>query len=108
MRKQAKRAALGVSKRLGLFGAVRDGRWRRQRLLILGYHGISLDDEHEWNPGLYMKAADFRERMALLRRGGYRVLSLDVALRLLRENDLPPKSVVITFDDGFHDFYACA
>jgi peptidoglycan/xylan/chitin deacetylase (PgdA/CDA1 family) len=105
MRKQVKRAALRVSKRLGMFAAVRDGRWRSRRLLILGYHGISLDDEHEWRPGLYMKPADFRERMALLRRGGYRVLPLDVAFRLLRENDLPRKSVVITFDDGFYDFY---
>jgi peptidoglycan/xylan/chitin deacetylase (PgdA/CDA1 family) len=108
MRKQLKRTALSVSKKLGVFTAVREGRWRGRQLLILGYHGISLDDEHEWCPAMYMKPADFRARLTLLRRGGYRVLALDEALQLLRENDLPRKSVVITFDDGFHDFYACA
>jgi peptidoglycan/xylan/chitin deacetylase (PgdA/CDA1 family) len=106
--KEVKRAAFTVSKRLGVFAAVRDGRWRGRRLLILGYHGISVEDEHEWNPRLYMKPAVFRARMALLRRGGYRVLSLDEAFRLLRDDTLPRKSVVITFDDGFYDFYGRA
>ena len=100
-----KRAALGASKKLGVFSVVRDSRWRSQRLLILGYHGISLDDEHEWNPHLYMSQDDFANRMALLKSGGYRVLPLDLALRLLRDNELPSKSVVLTFDDGFYDFY---
>jgi peptidoglycan/xylan/chitin deacetylase (PgdA/CDA1 family) len=43
--------------------------------------------------------------MALLKSGGYEVLALDDALRLLRAHSLPPKGVVITFDDGFYDFY---
>ena len=108
LRKRLKRTFLDATKKLGVFAAVRDGRWRSRRILILSYHGISLADEHEWHYGLYMKPADFRERLQLLRRGGYTVLSLGLALELLRANDLPPKSVVITFDDGFYDFYKCA
>lgn len=108
MHKSVKRAALSAFKRMGVFSAVRDSRWRSRRLLILCYHGISLDDEHKWNPVLFMSDAEFRERMALLRRDGYRVLPLDVALRLSRANNLPERSVAITFDDGFYDFVARA
>src|SRR5688572_8434448 len=108
MLRKLKRAALRASEWVGLFPQVQAGRWRRQRLLILAYHGISLDDEHEWDPFLYMRPETFRQRMVALQRGGYHVLSLDTALSLLREDNLPPGAVVITFDDGFHDFYARA
>jgi peptidoglycan/xylan/chitin deacetylase (PgdA/CDA1 family) len=108
MQKKVKQFALSACKSAGLFSLVRDCRWRSRRLLILCYHGISLEDEHEWNPALYMSPTDFRERMALLRRNGYRVLPLGEALYLLASKALPPRSVVITFDDGFHDFLECA
>ena len=54
--------------------------WRRNRLLILGYHGISLDSEHEWDGKLYMSAVQFRRRLELLAEGGCAVLALDEAL----------------------------
>jgi peptidoglycan/xylan/chitin deacetylase (PgdA/CDA1 family) len=84
---------------------VRDSDWRRRRLMVLCWHGISLDDEHLWNPWLYVSPALFRERLRILASDGYNVLPLDEALRRLWANDLPPRSVVITFDDGFYDFF---
>jgi peptidoglycan/xylan/chitin deacetylase (PgdA/CDA1 family) len=88
----------------GVFRLVRDSRWRRQRLLVLCYHGISLHDEHLWRP-LYMEPSLLQERLEMIKRGGYQVLPLGRALQLLQGNELPPRSVVLTFDDGMYDFY---
>ncbi len=78
--------------------------WRRDRLLILCYHGLSQDDEHEWNPGLFMSPQTFESRLELLKEGNYSVLSLSEAVSRLAESTLPPKSVVLTFDDGMANF----
>src|SRR5688572_7231805 len=90
--------------RLGVFGAIRDSRWRARRLLILGYHSISTNDEHEWNPPLYMPREALRSRFELIRNGGYNVLPLKEAVQLLRAGTLPPRAVSLTFDDGTADF----
>src|SRR5690348_2192427 len=102
----AKSVMLGAVQRAGVLAVVRDSRWRQQRLLILAYHGVSLDDEHEWDPELYMSPTKFESRLAALERGGYRVLPLAEALAALDERRLPPRSVALTFDDGTFDFYA--
>lgn len=106
MLKDAKLAVLKAGKASGLFSA--SNRLRTQRLLILCYHGVSFDDEHRWNPSLYIDRVTFCKRLEMLRDGRYRVLGLGEALELLYRNELPPRSVVITFDDGSHDFYEIA
>ena len=105
MLKQFKRAALSSLKTSGLFSVVRNSRWRSQRLLILAYHGISLDDEHEWDASLYMSADLFRRRMQLLKNSNCAVLPLSEAVRRLYDGDLPDRCVALTFDDGNYDFY---
>ena len=102
--KEAKLAVLKAGKASGLFTA--SNRLRTQRLLILCYHGFSIDDEHHWNPSLYIDTATFRNRLEILRAGSYNVLPLHEALRLLYRNELPPRSIAITVDDGTYDFYA--
>jgi peptidoglycan/xylan/chitin deacetylase (PgdA/CDA1 family) len=101
----AKAQALEVLRATGTYTVVRDSRWRAGRLLILCYHGISLDDEHEWDPELYMPLRQFESRLDSLVRHGYRVMPLGEALDALRQNTLPPRSVALTFDDGTHDFF---
>src|SRR5881397_2476419 len=106
--KTLKVGVLKRSKKMGIFAAFGRSAWRTSRLLILGYHGISQDDEHLWNPALYMTQDTLRRRMELLVRNDCSVLSLCEAVTRLGTNDLPPRSVVITFDDGFYNFFARA
>ena len=99
-----KQPVLRTLKVLGLHGEWNNSRWRRERLAILCYHGIAVEDEHEWNPELYMDVARLEERLKILSDGGYNVLPLAEAIRCLSEKSLPPQSVALTFDDGGYDF----
>jgi len=103
-----KRRVLGASSRLGLLNGIRDSKWRQRRLLILCYHSVSIDDEHEWSGTYSMSPAVLESRFRMLRDGGYNVLPLDEAIRRLYERTLPPRSVALTFDDGMFDFRARA
>jgi len=99
-----RRFVYGAADRVGVNGLVAGLPWRRNRLLILCYHGFSMADEHLWRPSLYIQPDTFRRRVALLRAAGYRVLPLGRALDLLETGDLPPRSVAITVDDGSKNF----
>ncbi|HEX8845381.1 MAG TPA: polysaccharide deacetylase family protein [Pyrinomonadaceae bacterium] len=105
MLKKIKQVTLGSLKTAGISTLVQKSRWRRERLLILAYHGISLADEHEWDPSLYMKPSVFRSRMHLLKSSGCTVLPLGEAVERLYASDLPDRCVALTFDDGNYDFY---
>jgi peptidoglycan/xylan/chitin deacetylase (PgdA/CDA1 family) len=103
-----KLAVLRMASALGVNSFVLESRWRRQRLVILCYHGVSLDDEHQWSPGLYIPPSLFRSRMETLRRLDCRVLGLGDAIERLYSGSLPARAVAITFDDGPYDFYRVA
>lgn len=106
--KQSKLFFLKASQGLGISHLLLNSRWRRDRLLILCYHGTSLEDEHEWNGSLYLHPDLLRERMQALRDAKCAVLPLDEAVRRLYAGDLPDRAVAITFDDGTYDFYRVA
>jgi peptidoglycan/xylan/chitin deacetylase (PgdA/CDA1 family) len=103
--KRTKTLVLGASEWTGVSSLCLNSAWRQQRLLILCYHGVSLADEHEWNPELYVPAGHLKRRLELLRRHRMNVLTLGQALEALATGDLPPRSVAVTFDDGNYDFY---
>jgi peptidoglycan/xylan/chitin deacetylase (PgdA/CDA1 family) len=106
--KSAKLWVLKRAERAGLFRRVQESHWRASRVLILAYHGISLTDEHKWNPSLYMPPSALRARFELIRDGGYQVLPLREGIARLQSGTLPPRAVALTFDDGMHDFHAAA
>ena len=94
---------LTVLRSLGLFRLSR--RLTAGRLRILCYHGISFHDEHEFNPGVFMRAGTFERRMKLVKKLGLPVLTLDDAVRRHSAGQLPPLATVITIDDGWYGTY---
>jgi hypothetical protein len=85
------RHSLSAVRRLGGYRALGASRWRRDRLLILCYHGISIDDEHLWNAELYMPPDRLERRLRTLRAFGCHVLPLGEALERLGRGDLPDR-----------------
>ena len=66
--KSLKTGVLSTLKELGVFDRVAASKWRRKRLLILCYHGISLEDEHEFDPSLFLSCGQFAQRLRILAR----------------------------------------
>lgn len=105
MLKEMKLATLRVMRDTGVFRMLGASHWRNGRLLILGYHGISQDDEHLWNPELYMRPAQFQSHLEMIAEQGFTVLGLHDAVERLYAGTLPARALAITFDDGSVDFY---
>jgi peptidoglycan/xylan/chitin deacetylase (PgdA/CDA1 family) len=80
-------------------------------LPILMYHSISADSEA--GRSAYYRTctapAVFAEQMAFLARNGYRTIGMSEAIRRIDgATQNTEKSVVLTFDDGYGDFYTDA
>jgi peptidoglycan/xylan/chitin deacetylase (PgdA/CDA1 family) len=108
MNRGVKAAFLAVARVAGMNRAVAASPWRRDRLLILCYHGIALADEHLWDPTLCMAPDRFERRLRLLERNRCTVLPLGEAVERLYRRALPDRAVCLTFDDGYYDFVAQA
>lgn len=76
----------------------------RRRVRIVTYHGVDERQEPIVNfDGLQVPPALFEKHLEIIGRR-YRVISLQAAVRALREDaDLPSCAVVITFDDGYRN-----
>ena len=77
---------------------------------ILMYHSVSNDVETDIHPYFWINTSPemFAEQMRFLKENDFRIISLSKAVELLygyRKKDSNIKYVVITFDDGFRDFY---
>ncbi len=71
---------------------------------ILMYHSVG--ETFADTPGLGMTTETFVRQMAFFKRHGYRVLRLtDLIERLKRGKRVGPKTIVLTFDDGYEDNY---
>lgn len=105
--KSAKSIVIG-SRGFGLSPIIARGPWRNRHLLILCYHGIAMGEEHASHPEMFLPADTFEARLSRLKAFGANVLDLGEAVRRLKEGTLPPRSVSITFDDGWADFYVKA
>lgn len=104
LRLALKNTAMRTLRSAGVYSIAARSERRKNRLLILCYHGISVADEHTWLGFLFISPERFRQRLACLRDAKANVLPLGEALSRLQNGSLPERSVAITFDDGFHDF----
>ena len=79
---------------------------RRPRIPILMYHNIAdcQARRHSYYR-TYTSPLAFAQQMRLLHDNDYRTVSIQESLRDLALHKTPTKSVVITFDDGYADFY---
>jgi peptidoglycan/xylan/chitin deacetylase (PgdA/CDA1 family) len=69
---------------------------------ILVYHALGNPPSSEAYPGLYVSRREFSEEVAWLARSGYQGVTLDQVERAWYANGtLPPKPIVITFDNGY-------
>jgi peptidoglycan/xylan/chitin deacetylase (PgdA/CDA1 family) len=105
MLKGLKRGGLLALRDLGVMGAVARSSWRQKRLLILCYHSLSVDQEHQWKRALFFTPEEFDERLELIEKHRLNVLTLEEGIRRLREGTLPDRSAILTFDDGTADFH---
>ena len=72
---------------------------------ILMYHQVGRFHPMRVHRANYCDGGRFARQMALLRHLRYRVLDLDTALTCLRgEQPVPPRAVVLTFDDAYENF----
>src|SRR5437868_3133509 len=85
-------------------------RLRRKGIAILMYHSVMDEPKKEKDTlgGIIHSTEVFRGQMGLIARK-YNPVSLNEALSFVRgEEEPPPRSVVVTFDDGYADNYEVA
>ena len=98
-----KQTLLKVARGVGLFAL---SRWlTRDRLRILCYHGIWDGPAPHYGDCLFMDAQRFAQRMQRLADCGYRVISLDEAVKRQAQRTNRATDVVITIDDAWLSTY---
>lgn len=82
--------------------------WRRtvdwQHPRVLMYHLISESPKGGRYQGMRVSPAAFERQLAWLAKHGFHFATMDEVVR----GDAPPRSVVLTFDDGYEDNYTAA
>jgi len=88
-----------------------DGQTRTVRVPILMYHYINTPPPNAdaIRRDLSVPPERFREHLAYLKSQGYQTITLhDLVYALTRGTPLPPKPIILTFDDGYEDNYTNA
>lgn len=79
------------------------------RIPVLMYHRIAPCPRGTTVPGHYVNPGRFRRHAQALARAGFQtVTQAKMADGLAGRDELPPKPIVLTFDDGYHNFVQSA
>ncbi len=69
---------------------------------ILSYHKIGKPAVPDWDTWFHIPETIFANQLSYLHENGWQVISLEDLLRSLTvPHSLPPRSVLLTFDDGY-------
>lgn len=84
--------------------------YERHYIPILMYHSVSLTVKISNHPYFCTAITPrrFEEHLKLLQKLGYSIKKLDELTSVIPEFEQDKKVAVITFDDGYHDFYEYA
>ncbi|MDI9476324.1 MAG: polysaccharide deacetylase family protein [Natronincolaceae bacterium] len=87
----------------------KSGKWAKD-IPVLMYHHLLRDDENPYKDnGAVLPVETFQEHMGLLHKNGYYTIGLNELERFVKgEINLPERSVLITFDDGYKSNYEYA
>lgn len=88
-----------------------DGVPRQVRVPILMYHHIEdpPPDADAWRSDLSVRPKDFKAQLRYLKQEGYETITLnDLVLHLTVGKPVPPKPIILTFDDAYADAYTQA
>jgi len=103
-----------VVKHLGVFALKYTGVLRVARristsrgFLIIGWHGVSLEDEHDYFHTLFISPTQLERRLKFLSKV-MSIVSLEEALRQKESGSIAPSQVVLTFDDGYYNYKQAA
>lgn len=78
----------------------------KDKLKILLYHRVSEHERSTFRNSLRVTPNSFERQICYLLRKTYNIISLQEAVHLLNHCiAIPENSIVITFDDGYRDFY---
>ena len=81
-----------------------------RRLTILAYHRVTNDDISNINtslPSLFVTKDSFSQQLEFIKKY-YNIINFKELKKRIAENDVPPDSLIITFDDGYEDNYQVA
>lgn len=82
--------------------------FRKSSAPILLYHAVGEPVEIEWPDSLIMPASLFESHLQYLTQEGYRVVSVEKLVELLRAGESLEKVVAMSFDDGYKNNYTDA
>lgn len=87
----------------------KSGKWAKD-ISVLMYHHLLKDDENPYKDnGAVLSVETFREHMSFLYKNEYYTVGLNELERFVKgEINLPRRSVLITFDDGYKSNYEYA
>lgn len=81
--------------------------YKQRAIPALMYHSISEVPEG-WAPDLCVKPEVFEEHLRYLQEEGYHVITAPQAIILLKSGLTVPKTIMLTFDDGYDNNYSTA